>query len=86
MGWSNGEELLCVQTDGLVLRYDILGRFQHKLYVDEEAKTTKVIEARIFPTAQGTGVAVMTTNHRVFLINSVRDPKSRRLSDIPSMI
>lgn len=84
MGWSNGEELLCVQTDGLVLRYDIFGQFQHKLYVDKEAKDTKVIDARIFQTAFGTGVAVMTSNYRVFLINNVKEPKSRRLYDIPS--
>lgn len=84
MGWTNAEELLCVQTDGLVMRYDIFGQFQHKLYVDEEAKDTKVIDARIFATPNGTGVAVMTSTYRVFLINNVKEPKTRRLPDIPS--
>lgn len=84
MGWSNAEELLCVQADGAVLRYDLHGAFQHRLYVCEEAKQSRVIDARIFPTPQGTGVAVMTSAYRVFLVNNVCEPKSRQLADIPS--
>lgn len=89
MGWSTSEELLCIQTDGLVLRYDLFGNFQHHMFVDEEPKSTRVIDARVFATVDGSGaatsgVAVMTTNFRVFLVNNVRDPKACRLADIPS--
>lgn len=86
MGWSNSEELLCVQNDGVVLIYDLFGRFKHKFYISDEAKDTKVIDARLFPTASGTGVAVMTTNFRVFLINSIKDPKTRQLPEMPSKL
>lgn len=85
MGWSNSEELLCVQNDGVVLIYDLFGRFRHKFYISDEAKDTKVIDARLFPTSSGTGVAVMTTNFRVFLINNIKDPKTRQLPEMPSM-
>lgn len=84
MGWSHSEELLCVQNDGAVIVYDLFGRFQHKFYISDEAKDIKVIDARLFPTASGTGVAVMTTTFRVFLINSYKDPKKRQLPEMPS--
>lgn len=29
MGWSQQEELLCVQEDGMVLIYDMFGNYQH---------------------------------------------------------
>lgn len=29
LGWSNNEEILCCQDDGLVLIYDLFGNYQH---------------------------------------------------------
>jgi vacuolar protein sorting-associated protein 16 len=29
LGWSSSEELLCVQSDGIVLRYDLFGNYKH---------------------------------------------------------
>lgn len=29
MGWSSTEDLICVQDDGSVLKYDIFGTYQH---------------------------------------------------------
>lgn len=50
----------------------------------QEAKDTKVIDAKIFASNSGTGVAVMTTNFRIFLINSIKEPKNRQLPEMPS--
>lgn len=83
MGWSDSEELLCVQDDGLVLIYNIFGQYQHKFSMGQEAKDTKVIDARIYPTTQGTGVAIMTTHFRIFIANNYKDPKVRLLPEIP---
>lgn len=84
MGWTDTEELLCVQDDGLVLSYDMFGKFQHTFSMGQEAKDCKVIDARIFQTLSGTGVAVMTTNHRIFFVNNSKDPKTKLLPEMPS--
>lgn len=42
MGWSNADDLLCVQDDGLVLIYDLFGNYTHTLTMGQEAKDTKV--------------------------------------------
>ena len=84
LGWSDSEELVCVQDDGLVLIYDMFGNYQHTFGMGQEAKDTKVLDARIFPSSSGTGVAVMTTNFRIFLINSIKEPKNRQLPEMPS--
>lgn len=74
-----------MQTDGLVLIYDLFGNYQHTFSMGQEAKDTKVIDARIFRSSSGTGVAVMTSNFRVFLINSFKEPRIRQLPEMPSM-
>lgn len=84
MGWTECEELICVQDDGLVLIYDMFGVYQHTFSMGQEAKDTKVIDAKIFPSGSGTGVAVMSTNFRIFLVNSVKEPKNRQLPEMPS--
>lgn len=84
MGWSDSEELLCVQEDGLVLIYNIFGQYQHKFSMGQEAKDLKVIDARFYPTTQGTGIAIMTTRFRIFIANNYKDPKVRLLPEIPS--
>lgn len=84
MGWSDSEELLCVQDDGRVMIYNMFGQYQHTFSMGQEAKDTKVIDAKIFSSGSGTGVAVMTTNFRIFLINSIKDPKIRQLPEMPS--
>jgi vacuolar protein sorting-associated protein 16 len=84
IGWTDSEELLCVQDDGVVLIYNIFGQYLHKFSMGQEAIDTKIIDAKIFPTSQGTGCAVMTTHFRIFIINSYKDPKVRQLPEIPS--
>lgn len=84
LGWSDAEELLCVQDDGLVLIYNMFGQYLHAFSMGQEAKDTKIIDAKIFASNSGTGVAVMTTNFRIFLINSIKEPKNRQLPEMPS--
>lgn len=84
MGWSDTEELICVQEDGIVLRYNMFGDYQHKFSMGQEVKDTKVIDARIFASSFGTGVAVMTTKFRISLVNSVTVPKCQQLAEMTS--
>lgn len=84
MGWTDSEELLCVQDDGVVLIYNMFGQYQHKFSMGQEANDAKVIDAKIYATIQGTGVAVMTTHFRIFIVNNYKDPKVRLLPEIPS--
>lgn len=84
MGWSDYEELLCVQEDGVVLIYNLYGQYQHKFSMGQEANDTKIIDAKIYASGQGTGVAVMTTHFRIFIVNNYKEPKVRLLPEIPS--
>lgn len=84
MGWSDSEELLCIQDDGVVLRYDLFGKFQHSFTMGPEAKDCKVIDAQVFRNPESTGVAVMTTNQRIYFISNFKDPKTKLLPDLPS--
>ncbi|XP_055550218.1 vacuolar protein sorting-associated protein 16 homolog [Wyeomyia smithii] len=80
MGWSDAEEFLCVQNDGFVWIYDMFGNFQHKFSMGKDV--TEVIEAKIFASNSGTGVAVITASYKIYIVNSIKDPKSRPLSEL----
>ncbi len=49
----------------------------------QEAKEMKIIDARKFATSSGTGLVVLTTNFRFFVVNNIKDPRIRRFPDIP---
>lgn len=84
LGWSTEEKLICIQDDGTVDLYDIFGNFLHSFSIDQEAHDTKLIDAIIFTTQQNlTGIAVMTTTFKIFLVNNVMNPKKRLLSELP---
>ncbi|XP_060525392.1 vacuolar protein sorting-associated protein 16 homolog isoform X2 [Cylas formicarius] len=83
MGWSNDEKLICIQEDGNIVIYDMFGKLEHKFNIFQKLQDTKVIAATIFTNPRNvTGVAVLTSNFKVFLINSIKDIKTRQLSDI----
>lgn len=44
MGWSDGEQLLCVQESGDVLIYDMFGAYQKTFSMGQEVRDTKVIK------------------------------------------
>ncbi|XP_031845297.1 vacuolar protein sorting 16 [Nomia melanderi] len=83
LGWSQQEELLCVQEDGTVHIYDMFGTYQHAFTMGSEAKDTKVVEAKFFVTHSGTGVAVLTSTNQIFLVNNTAEPKLRQISGVP---
>ncbi|XP_030369960.1 vacuolar protein sorting-associated protein 16 homolog [Scaptodrosophila lebanonensis] len=82
MGWSDTEELLCVQENAVVFVYDMFGREKESYSIGQEASVTKIVEAKVFQSTAGTGVAVMTTSGRIFLKQSSKAPM-RKLPDIP---
>ena len=45
-----------------------------------------MIDCKIFHTYQGTGVAVVTTSYRVFVINNIEDPRIRKMAEVPGEI
>lgn len=85
MGWSDAEKLLCIQDDGRVFIYNMFGSHEHTFSMGQEAKDMKIVDAKIFASNSGTGIAVMTTNFRIFLINSIKEPKNRQLPEMPSI-
>lgn len=47
---------------------------------------TKVIEASVFNSSVGgTGVAILTSSYRFFLVNNVKDPKTHPMPEIPGI-
>ncbi|XP_058063487.1 vacuolar protein sorting-associated protein 16 homolog [Anopheles bellator] len=80
VGWSDAEELVVVQDDGTIFIYDMFGNFVHKFSISKDV--TDVIDARIFTSASGTGVAVLTSNLKIYVLNNIKDPKYRPLSDL----
>ncbi|XP_046684103.1 vacuolar protein sorting-associated protein 16 homolog isoform X2 [Homalodisca vitripennis] len=82
LGWSTTEELLCVQGDGAVLVYDMFANYQRTFSMGKDVQETRVLSAEIFESAIGTGVAVLTTTFRVFIVNNYKEPKTRLLSEV----
>lgn len=83
LGWSQQEELLCVQDDGMIHIYDMFGTYQHAFTMGNKVKNTKVVEAKFFQSYNGTGIAVLTSTNHIFLVNNVAEPKVREISEIP---
>jgi len=80
-GWSETEEALFVLEDGTVLVYSMFGVFKSTFSMGQEAKDIKLLAAKIFPSHSGTGVAVLTTTHRFYLVSSSSEPRVRKLYD-----
>ncbi|KAF7282142.1 vacuolar protein sorting 16 [Rhynchophorus ferrugineus] len=84
MGWSNDEKLICIQEDGNVIIYDMFGKLYHKFNIFQKIQDSKIVDAKIFTNTKNvTGIAVMNSNFKVFVVNSLKDIKTRQLSDIP---
>ena len=52
----------------------------------QEAKDVKILECQVFSSSQGTGIAVLASSYRIFVINNVEDPRIRRLAEVPGML
>lgn len=85
MDWSNNEKLICVQEDASVMVHDLFGKFELNFSISPKLNDTKIIDAKIFTSPQNfTGIAVMTANYKIFLLNNIQDRKTRQLSELPS--
>lgn len=85
LSWTSDEELLCIQENGKVLIYSIFGKYIHAFGMGQEVEDTKVIDARVFHTPLGSGICILTGAYRLFLTNSVREPKVRKFAEIPGV-
>ncbi|KAF7473594.1 Hypothetical predicted protein [Marmota monax] len=85
LGWSAEEELLCVQEDGAVLVYGLHGDFRRHFSMGNEVLQNRVLDARIFHTEFGSGVAILTGAHRFTLSANVGDLKLRRMPEVPGL-
>uniref|UniRef100_A0A8C3WQW2 Vacuolar protein sorting-associated protein 16 homolog n=1 Tax=Catagonus wagneri TaxID=51154 RepID=A0A8C3WQW2_9CETA len=85
LGWSAEEELLCVQEDGVVLVYGLHGDFRRHFSMGNEVLQNRVLDARIFHTEFGSGVAILTGAHRFTLSANVSDLKLRRMPEVPGL-
>ncbi|KAF2892196.1 hypothetical protein ILUMI_13977 [Ignelater luminosus] len=84
MGWSIDEKFICVQDDGQVVIHDLFGNFLQAFTLCQEAQDTKIVDAKIYINPQNfTGIAVMTSNYKIFVFNNILEPKKRQLSDLP---
>ena len=44
-----------------------------------------MVDCQIFNSFQGTGIAILTSTLRIFIINSIDDPRIRRLAEVPGI-
>lgn len=82
-GWSRSEDLVCVQEDGAVLLYDMFGNYQHTFNMGQEVKDTHILSAQVFASHRETGVAILSSSNRLFLVSNIYEPRTRKYPDIP---
>ncbi|XP_066543432.1 vacuolar protein sorting-associated protein 16 homolog [Amia ocellicauda] len=85
LGWTVTDDLLCVQEDGTVLLYDLFGGFKRHFSMGNEVLQNHVIEAKVFHSPYGTGVAIVTGASRFTLATNIDDLKLRRLPEVPGL-
>uniref|UniRef100_A0ACB8E994 Vacuolar protein sorting-associated protein 16 n=1 Tax=Sphaerodactylus townsendi TaxID=933632 RepID=A0ACB8E994_9SAUR len=85
LGWTASEDLLCIQEDGSVLVYSIFCEFKRCFRMGNEVLQNHVVEAKVFHTEYGTGVAIFTGAHRFILATNVDDLKLRRMPEVPGL-
>ncbi|RXM32863.1 Vacuolar protein sorting-associated protein 16-like [Acipenser ruthenus] len=85
IGWTVSDDLLCIQEDGTVLIYDMFGNFRRHFSMGNEVLQNQVIEAKVFHSAYGTGVAIVTGAFRFTLATNIDDLKLRRLPEVPGL-
>ncbi|EEC14016.1 vacuolar protein-sorting protein, putative, partial [Ixodes scapularis] len=83
MGWSNTESLVCVQKDGVIIEYNLLGKILETFTMGQVPKDTNVLDCKIFTTSQRTGVGVLTGSYSFFLVESISSHKTWQLPEVP---
>ncbi|XP_050751537.1 vacuolar protein sorting-associated protein 16 homolog isoform X2 [Gymnogyps californianus] len=85
LGWTASEDLLCIQKDGTVLIYNLFCEFKRHFSMGNEVLQNHVLEAKVFHTEYGTGVAILTGAHRFSLATNIDDLKLRRMPEVPGL-
>ncbi|XP_067389630.1 vacuolar protein sorting-associated protein 16 homolog isoform X2 [Emydura macquarii macquarii] len=85
LGWTASEDLLCIQEDGSVLIYNLFCEFKRHFSMGNEVLQNHVLEAKVFHTEFGTGVAILTGAHRFSLTTNIDDLKLRRMPEVPGL-
>ncbi|CAN0099865.1 unnamed protein product [Bubo scandiacus] len=85
LGWTASEDLLCIQEDGTVLIYNLFCEFKRHFSMGNEVLQNHVLEAKVFHTEYGTGVAILTGAHRFSLTTNIDDLKLRRMPEVPGL-
>uniref|UniRef100_A0A8C6XVC9 Vacuolar protein sorting-associated protein 16 homolog n=1 Tax=Naja naja TaxID=35670 RepID=A0A8C6XVC9_NAJNA len=86
LGWTTSEELLSVQENGIVLLHSLFGEFKKKVTMINDVVQERVLEARVFYTTYGTGLAILSAlQHRFSLANNIYDMKLRKLPVVPGL-
>uniref|UniRef100_A0A670ZL19 Vacuolar protein sorting-associated protein 16 homolog n=1 Tax=Pseudonaja textilis TaxID=8673 RepID=A0A670ZL19_PSETE len=86
LGWTTSEELLSVQENGIVLLHSLFGEFKKKVTMTNDVVQERVLEARVFYTTYGTGLAILSAlQHRFSLANNIYDMKLRKLPVVPGL-
>ena len=80
--WTLNQDLIFVIDDGTVLVFSIYGELLKTTSMGQEAKDTKIRDAQIFHSRHSTGVAVLTTSNRFFVVNNIKEPRIRKLYDV----
>uniref|UniRef100_A0A3Q3XGA3 Vacuolar protein sorting-associated protein 16 homolog n=1 Tax=Mola mola TaxID=94237 RepID=A0A3Q3XGA3_MOLML len=83
LGWTVTDELLCIQEDGSVLIYDMFGSFKRHFSMGQEVVQSQVLEAKVFHSPYGTGIAIVTGSSRFTLATNIDELKLRRLPEVP---
>lgn len=74
-GWSDKEEALFVLEEGIVVVYSMWGVLQSSFTMGQEAQDVKLLAARVFPSHTGTGVVVLTSTFRFYVVSSTSEPR-----------
>ena len=83
LGWSQMEELLCIQRDGSVTLYNMHGAYLYTFSMGQEVKDMGVIAGSVFDNIGGSGVCVISAGNRVYVTAHVKEGKARRFADLP---
>lgn len=65
IGWSDGEQLLCIQESGDVLIYDMFGAYQKTFNMGQEVRDTKVCSFIVILVYSTSNVFLFITNKQV---------------------
>lgn len=83
IAWTQSEDIVRVTKSGLVTVYSWSGDVKNDFSFDQEPASSRVLDVKKFDGKHGTGISILTSAFKMYLVNNVFDPKIRKLPDIP---